>query len=208
MPEIPAEIVEERAKMIWNRSYYSSRTVPEGVTNWDRQLSEIQEARRQVVRRDIQSIWDVAYRAGREDAARKIAEMPYQLGDEGWKWLEGKASEAGWAVEWVSRRRRRDDFTTATIESAYQYGYRRAAEVARGEDPEGREDQPAAETSLIFRGDLDVTTVLEALVSARHRGGDLGQAAAGLLQRHPAWMGSDGSYRPAGPGQVEEQPNG
>lgn len=73
-----------------------------------------------------------AYRAGRIDAARAVERMPITLGDEGWDHLARKAVEAN-CDEALVRRRQRDDrsFTNATIEAAYQYGYRRAAEVAR-----------------------------------------------------------------------------
>lgn len=68
-----------------------------------------------------------------------------------------------------------------------------------------RAGQEAPEPALSFRGDLDVTTVLEALVQARSAGGDLGRAAQLLLHRYPAWMGSDGRYRLAGPGQIDDE---
>lgn len=66
----------------------------------------------------------------------------------------------------------------------------------------GREDE--ARNALIIRGDLDITTVVAALDRAESEGGDLGRAAGDLLRRLPTWMGSDGHYRPAGPGQVEQ----
>ena len=69
----------------------------------------------------------------RNTIAADIENMPINLGDDGWKHLERKADEANYPTEWVRRRRTRDDFTTATIEVAYQYGYRQAAKVARGE---------------------------------------------------------------------------
>lgn len=69
---------------------------------------------------------------GRRQAAADIEGMDHELGYAGWKHLENRADEAGYPVEWVRRRRRRDDFTTATIEVAYQYGYQMAAKVARG----------------------------------------------------------------------------
>jgi hypothetical protein len=56
---------------------------------------------------------------------------PRELGDEGWQALENRAVAAGWDREMIRLRRRRDDFTTATIEAAYQYGLQRAAEAAR-----------------------------------------------------------------------------
>lgn len=67
----------------------------------------------------------------RNTIAADIENMPINLGDAGWKHLEKKAVEADYPAEWVHRRRTRDDFTTATIEVAYQYGYRQAAKVAR-----------------------------------------------------------------------------
>lgn len=68
---------------------------------------------------------------GRVAAAIDIERMPAYLGDEGWKDLENSAYEAGYERRLVSDRRRREDFTTSTIEGAYQYGYRRAAKVAK-----------------------------------------------------------------------------
>lgn len=75
---------------------------------------------------------DAATLAARQAAAADIERMPYELGDKGWAALEAKAVEADYPPRWVRDRRRRDDFTTATIECAYQYGYRQAAKVARG----------------------------------------------------------------------------
>ena len=69
----------------------------------------------------------------RNTIAADIENMPINLGDTGWKHIERKAIEAGYPAEIVRRRRTRDDFTTDTIEVAYQYGYRQAAKVARGE---------------------------------------------------------------------------
>lgn len=74
-----------------------------------------------------------AYRAGRRAAAAAIKQMPHELGDEGWNTLAGQAEEAGYPREYVLRYRRRDRSTgTINIEAAYQYGYRTAAQVARG----------------------------------------------------------------------------
>jgi hypothetical protein len=67
----------------------------------------------------------------RNTIAADIEDMPINLGDAGWKHLEARAVEADYPAEWVRRRRSRDDFTTATIEVAYQYGYSQAAKVAR-----------------------------------------------------------------------------
>lgn len=68
----------------------------------------------------------------RGDAARDIGRESRQLGDSGWQRLEDRAVNAGYDRESVRSRRRRDDFTTHTIEVAYDLGLRRAAEVARG----------------------------------------------------------------------------
>lgn len=75
----------------------------------------------------------VAFEAGRESAATAVERMPTSLTDEAWDALAGKAVDAGYDEAPV-RRRQRDDrsFTHATIQAAYQYGYRTAAEVARG----------------------------------------------------------------------------
>jgi hypothetical protein len=73
-----------------------------------------------------------AYAAGRVAAAADVEAMPYKLGDEGWQALADEAVEASYDAELVRSRRRRGDFTTHTIEAAYQYGYRQAAKVARG----------------------------------------------------------------------------
>ncbi|MCG5460807.1 hypothetical protein MED01_004233 [Micromonospora sp. MED01] len=73
-----------------------------------------------------------AYREGRNQAAADVERMPITLGDAGWQHMEASAVEADYPAELVRRRRTRDDFTTATIEGAYQYGYRQAAKVARG----------------------------------------------------------------------------
>jgi hypothetical protein len=75
---------------------------------------------------------DAAALAARQAVAAEIERMPYCLGDEGWRRLANDAEEAGYDPKYVLNRRRRDDFTTAVIESAYQYGYRQAAKVARG----------------------------------------------------------------------------
>jgi len=76
---------------------------------------------------------DEALAEGRRQAAADVGHMPITLGDAGWEHLEAKAVEADYPAGMVRRRRTRDDFTTSTIEAAYQYGYRRAAKVARGE---------------------------------------------------------------------------
>lgn len=68
----------------------------------------------------------------------------------------------------------------------------------------GREDE--SQDALIIQGDLDITTVVASLDRAESEGGDLGRAAGDLLRRLPTWMGSDGHYRPAGPGQAKERP--
>ncbi len=70
--------------------------------------------------------------AGRVAAAEDVDRMPNTLGDEGWGTLERQAEDAGYDPAFVRRRRTRDDFTTTTIEAAYQYGYRQASKVARG----------------------------------------------------------------------------
>ncbi len=72
-----------------------------------------------------------AFAAGRVAAAEGIDEMPHELGDEGWGELERQAADAGYEPA-IVRRRRRGDFTTQTIEAAYQFGYRQASKVARG----------------------------------------------------------------------------
>lgn len=63
-------------------------------------------------------------------------------------------------------------------------------------------------TVLEIRGDLDVTTVLTALdylVSDDGERPDEAARRAGTdLLRRIGWMGSDGRYRLAGPGQVDE----
>jgi hypothetical protein len=76
----------------------------------------------------------------RKQIAADIRAMPHELGDEGWNDLERRAEEAGYDRQTV-RRRRRGDFTTTTIEAAYQYGYRRSAQVARGLTGSGGEDR-------------------------------------------------------------------
>lgn len=73
-----------------------------------------------------------AFAAGRVAAAEAIDQMPVMLGNQGWQRLADKAAAADYDPQLVWRRRRRDDFTTATIEGAYQYGYRQASKVARG----------------------------------------------------------------------------
>lgn len=86
-------------------------------------VREVERLRRRV---------DAATLAARQAVAADIERMPCELGDEGWQHLADKAAEADYDPQLVWRRRRRDDFTTATIGAAYQYGYRRAARVARG----------------------------------------------------------------------------
>lgn len=76
---------------------------------------------------------DASTLAARQAVAADIERMPFSLGDKGWAELERQADKADWPTKWVRDRRKRDDFTTATIESAYQYGYRQAAKVARGD---------------------------------------------------------------------------
>ncbi len=63
------------------------------------------------------------------ELAQAVRDMPHELGDEGWAELERMADDAGWPVEWVRKRRTRDDFTTTTIEAAYQVARERAAGV-------------------------------------------------------------------------------
>ncbi len=72
-----------------------------------------------------------AEQRGRSRAANAVRSMPGYLGDEGWNALADKADEAGYDRRLVLRRRKPEDsFTALTIEAAYQYGYRTAAEVA------------------------------------------------------------------------------
>lgn len=73
-----------------------------------------------------------AFALGRVAAAEDVDQMPITLGAGGWNYLAKKAEEAGSDPRRVWRRHRSDDFTAATIETAYQYGYREAAKVARG----------------------------------------------------------------------------
>jgi hypothetical protein len=70
--EIPGVVVEARAKHIWNRNYYGSRTVPADITNWDRQKPEVRADRRQAVRRDVGPLWTMAYRAGYAEAVARL----------------------------------------------------------------------------------------------------------------------------------------
>jgi hypothetical protein len=72
------------------------------------------------------------YPRGRRHAAKDIEQMPIELGDVGWGELERRATNAGYPLAWTRGRRSRGDFTTTTIEAAYQYGYRQAAKVALG----------------------------------------------------------------------------
>jgi hypothetical protein len=109
----------------------------QGLRGWPLRQHQVREGLAAV----FAEIREIERRAGREDAAREIEAMPHDLGDEGWGWISRKADDAGWAVESVRSRRRRDDFTTATIETAYQYGYRRAAKIARGDGVQPTEEQ-------------------------------------------------------------------
>lgn len=82
---------------------------------------------------EMQSALEDAIRTGRVAAAEVILQMPHELGDEGWNAIADQAAEAGYDRSVVLRRRRPEgNFTALTIEAAYQYGYRRAAEMARG----------------------------------------------------------------------------
>lgn len=72
-----------------------------------------------------------AHRDCAEAAAYAVLSAPRELGDEGWEALEARAVAAGWDREMIRLRRRREDFTRATIEAAYQYGLQRAARAAR-----------------------------------------------------------------------------
>lgn len=78
------------------------------------------------------NLMEMAYSAGRVAAAEDVDRMSNTLGDEGWNALARQAEDAGYDPTFVHRRRIRDDFTTTTIEAAYQYGYRQASKVARG----------------------------------------------------------------------------
>jgi hypothetical protein len=73
----------------------------------------------------------ITFTLGRCAAATDVERMPINLGDEGWEALTRLAADAGYDRRLVTDRRRRDDFTTDTIETAYQYGYRSAAKVAK-----------------------------------------------------------------------------
>ncbi len=74
--------------------------------------------------------WATTFTLGRCAAAADVERMPISLGDEGWEAIAKQATDAGYERRLVTDRRRREDFTTDTIEVAYQYGYRRAAQVA------------------------------------------------------------------------------
>lgn len=84
--------------------------------------------------------WDSCVKQAR-DVLRAAADshiMSYELGDEGWEVLASKAEEAEYDRRLVDQRRKRDDFTTAVIETAYQYGYREVLRRLGGKDWKNR----------------------------------------------------------------------
>lgn len=114
----PGSIVGRKLGPSWGKGNDGYAEQEETVTRWSARAVA-------AVLREIE-------RNGRYSASVDIKNMPPSLGDEGWAELERNAVEADYPPRWVRDRRRRDDFTTATIECAYQYGYRKAAKVAYG----------------------------------------------------------------------------
>jgi hypothetical protein len=73
-----------------------------------------------------------AYAAGRQDAADAVLGLPVSLEDAGWAALATRAQDAGYDRAKVLSLRTRDNFSTVTVEAAYQHARLEAARVARG----------------------------------------------------------------------------
>ncbi len=74
----------------------------------------------------------IAAQALRHAASDLRDQTPVELGDAGWNALADRAEAAGYFRRSVLDIRRRDTFSTVTVEAAYQQGYRDAAKRLAG----------------------------------------------------------------------------
>lgn len=94
-------------------------------------ITEIQTLRNQLAEARQRGVegYRAGYRNAAAEARNRVEKMPYYLGDEGWQDMEDRSAAEGYPRSLTRDRRRRDDFTTVSIEGAYQYARSHAIAV-------------------------------------------------------------------------------